>query len=176
MLQKNAKFPTRMVMVIFGVVCVIFAITFYKYIYLTGLKQGRLNWEKELLAKRDTVSSVHDTLWGLILDYRKKKGLGTLSTDSVLCNLAQRRANEVTINWSHNGFINNSDLLYIKYCPGCTQMGENLARGFNSSSEIFNAWINSKPHKNELDTYYTKGCLGISEGSNEYFVSLIMAR
>jgi uncharacterized protein YkwD len=143
-----------------------------KYLYAKGFQEGREARIKEMEEVRETASNVHTTLWTLINEYRQNKGLPVLEVNSLLCELAQKRSQEITSDWSHDKFKNNTPILYEKYCPGCYGMGENLAMGYFSSNQIFDAWIKSPTHKEILDTNYTKGCLGITENDGLFYVSL----
>jgi len=94
-------------------------------------------------------------LFNMINGYRKVSGMRMLSYNSQLCKCAYQRAVEVEGDWSHDGFYTNKCL---KQFPN---RGENLAKNFNSSNAILQAWLNSPTHKEILSNpAYTKGCVG----------------
>lgn len=94
-------------------------------------------------------------------------GLGNLTLNSKLNNAAQAKANDMASRdyWSHNTpegdapwvFISNADYDY-------KTAGENLAYGFDSSTEAVIGWMNSPGHKaNIMNTGYTEVGFGIAD-------------
>ena len=94
----------------------------------------------------------------------------SLKLDAKLTRAAQNKADDMAQRnyWSHitpSGqppwhFIEKADYSYVK-------VGENLAYGFNSSRDIVYAWMNSKPHKeNVLDRAYHDVGFGIANAKN----------
>jgi uncharacterized protein YkwD len=81
---------------------------------------------------------------------RAAYGLSTLSVDGRLNNASYNKCMDMFANqyWDHTSpsgltpwyFISQAGYTYI-------YAGENLAKGFNSSSEIINAWMNSPSHR-----------------------------
>ncbi len=99
---------------------------------------------------------------------RQENGAGALIINEKLDLAAEAKANNVfTENyWAHNSpsgktpwfFIKNSGYPYI-------YAGENLARGFNNSQEVVNAWMNSPSHReNMLSQRYTDVGFAIKKG------------
>lgn len=100
---------------------------------------------------------------------RQEHGLSALSLDSELSQAASSKASDMfTKNyWAHIapdgatpwGFIKNSGYEYL-------YAGENLARGFSSTSDVVNAWMASPSHRdNMLSSNYTDVGFAIATGS-----------
>lgn len=99
---------------------------------------------------------------------REKNGLGDLTINSKLVRSAQAKANAMLASdcWDHycpNGkspweFFDQYGYEYI-------YAGENLAEGFNSNEKVFNAWMNSKTHReNILRAEFTEIGIAIAYG------------
>lgn len=98
------------------------------------------------------------TIFNLVQEYRSKQGLPAMTIDPLLCKYASIRAEEIKTDWSHNGFLNKvSPQIYkeSKY----RKLGENLAKDFNSDQDMFQGWLNSPLHRENIDYPYTKTCL-----------------
>lgn len=81
----------------------------------------------------------------LVNEYRKANGLNELVWDESLASAAKTRAAEASICWSHtrpNGtnWYTVSDLV----------KGENLAKGYATAEETFNAWLASDGHRENI--------------------------
>lgn len=103
-------------------------------------------------------------------DQRFKEGVTTLTIDEQLNQAAQAKAEDmVTRNyWSHQTpegsepwtFILNTDYDYLK-------AGENLAFGFDSSTDTVKGWMTSETHrKNMLDENYQEVGFGLANSKN----------
>jgi uncharacterized protein YkwD len=101
---------------------------------------------------------------------RTANSMGTLSTNTLLIQAAQAKANDMVARnyWSHNTpdgqepwvFIDNAGYQY-------TAAGENLAYGFDSSADTITGWMNSPPHReNLLNTSYKDVGFGIANSAN----------
>lgn len=106
--------------------------------------------------------------------FRSKNGLGALSSDSILCSIAQSRANENAALGSldnHAGFDN-----YFKGQTEFKGMGENLhwATYSETATEIVeNGWAKSSGHReNMLNSKWQYGCGG---QAGTYFAFFIFA-
>ena len=103
-----------------------------------------MNWNPSLLEE--------------INKYRLTNGLKPLEVDSVLCDAANKRVEEIKTNWSHEGFS-------ASLCEKCNGLGENLARGFEKKENIVQAWIESLSHKKVILTEsFTHGCTVYDQG------------
>lgn len=102
-----------------------------------------------------------DGLLILINNYRKENNLPEIKINQKLCEFANIRAKEISTDFSHRDFLSKGRPIYSLYCPDCVQMGENLTRSFLDNQSLFNSWLNSKTHKENLDSPYNIGCLGV---------------
>jgi len=101
---------------------------------------------------------------------RLNNGQSSLKLNDKLDKAAQDKANDMVNKdyWSHNTpdgnapwvFITNNGYLYEK-------VGENLAYGFNTSSDVVSGWMNSPSHKaNLLDPDYVDVGFGFANSPN----------
>jgi hypothetical protein len=101
---------------------------------------------------------------------RSSNGKGTLALNQQLVNAAQAKANDMIARdyWSHNTpdgqepwvFIDNAGYKYLK-------AGENLAYGFDTSSNTVTGWMNSPSHQaNMLDGAFTEVGFGFANGAS----------
>jgi uncharacterized protein YkwD len=106
-----------------------------------------------------------NSLMVLIQDWRIQNGLKEYKESSLLCKIASLRLEEIKTDWSHDGFYKMAS-----YCGTmkCT-LGENLARGFASSKDTLNGWLNSPTHKKNLETKFEYTCL---ETDGNYVVQI----
>ncbi|HSE61827.1 MAG TPA: CAP domain-containing protein [Candidatus Saccharimonadales bacterium] len=98
---------------------------------------------------------------------RAQNGLGALTLNGKLNNGAQAKANDMIAKnyWSHNTpdgvepwvFFNNAGYKY-------SRAGENLAYGFDTSSQIEDAWMNSSGHRANVLGNFTEVGFGIANG------------
>ncbi|OGH11668.1 MAG: hypothetical protein A3B38_03050 [Candidatus Levybacteria bacterium RIFCSPLOWO2_01_FULL_36_13] len=94
-----------------------------------------------------------DELLILTNQRRQENGLPPLSLNSQLTSAAYNKANDMLSKnyWAHIApdgttpwyFIKNSGYSYI-------YAGENLARGYNSTSDVLNAWLASPTHRDNI--------------------------
>lgn len=100
---------------------------------------------------------------------RAKKGVGALTLDTKLCSAAQIRANELTRKFSHerpDGTSYDTALKEVN-ADRYSTWGENIAAGQESPQDVFNSWMNSKGHReNMLDPDYKKMGLGYVYNAN----------
>ncbi len=93
-------------------------------------------------------------------NYRKEHGLSTLNINSKICEIAAKRAVEVTKNFSHSGFesaVEGSGL-------GKTSYGENIASGPLSGVHFVEwSWDKSPGHKANMLGDWTDGCGGVND-------------
>ncbi len=119
-------------------------------------------------------------LIALVNSYRKANGLNELAGSQVLTSAAGTRALEATAKFSHTRPDGSKWVTVSPYASG-----ENLACGYNSAQEIFNAWVKSPTHNSVMlgDGFKAVGVgvfvkrtsvFGINMDS--YFVALEMGR
>lgn len=93
-----------------------------------------------------------DDVLSLLNKARKEAGLGELKMDNGnLKNAAKIRAKEITIDWAHerpdhDEWYTVFDEENVSY----TARGENLADGFDTVDSVFEAWMNSIAHRNNI--------------------------
>lgn len=83
-------------------------------------------------------TSTSDYLLRKVNEYRKSLGLYEVASDSNTCEFAAKRAQEVSVNFNHDGF---SNFPYPKY----SRVTENIAMDENYT-DVVNQWINSSVH------------------------------
>ncbi len=99
----------------------------------------------------------------LVNEHRATLGLAALTWDEDMREAAEIRAAEATLSWSHTrpdgeSWYTVSDLV----------KGENLAKGYDSAEDVFEAWMDSDGHRKniewELATTIYVSCFEISTG------------
>lgn len=101
---------------------------------------------------------------------RAANGQAALSLNSKLTNAAQAKANDMTARnyWSHNTPEGNPPWVFVD-AEGYSYLkaGENLAYGFNTSSDTITGWMNSAGHRaNMLDSGFTEVGFGFANSAN----------
>lgn len=107
-------------------------------------------------------------LISLTNEYRQQKSLGTLKVNDELTKAAQSKADHMAKNsyFGHTSpdgrrftsWIINADYDYL-------YAGENLAVLFNSSESVFNAWLKSEKHRQNIaKSRFQEIGIGIAEG------------
>lgn len=105
---------------------------------------------------------------------RNAAGLGSLSLDGTLCQIAADRAPELAQSWSHTR-PDGTDVRVIANAYGYSyrKIGENLAKGYSTSEKTVNAWMNSASHKQNIMGAYTRtGIAIVNVGGRNYIVQL----
>jgi len=101
---------------------------------------------------------------------RTGNSLGTLSLNNELDQAAQAKANDMVAQdyWSHNNPEGKTPWQFIQDAGYSYQTaGENLAYGFDTSSDTVTAWMNSPEHRaNILNTTYVDVGFGIANSEN----------
>jgi|Napbiome12C3dose_1001474.scaffolds.fasta_scaffold00077_7 uncharacterized protein YkwD len=92
-----------------------------------------------------------------INQFRQSKGLAALSSDQLVCSFARLRAQEISTDFSHNGFYNRIKTKTLPY-PAYTLVTENLAR-VPGTQDVVNMWINSPSHQANLLKNTRFGCV-----------------
>ena len=77
---------------------------------------------------------------------RSGRGLGTLAATEALGKAADRRCQEIIKSFSHTGWTNALRAYGVTY----NIAGENIAAGQTSVNSVFNAWMNSTGHRNNI--------------------------
>lgn len=106
---------------------------------------------------------------GLSNQQRTSRGLAALGTNAKLNNAAMAKAQDM-INrnyWSHYAPDGTSPWYFITQAGySYATAGENLAKDFNTSAGVVNAWMNSPAHRdNILNTTYTETGVAVLNGT-----------
>lgn len=107
----------------------------------------------------------------LVNEAREKSGMKALTYDTALEKCAAVRASEIKVLFSHtrpNGLSCFTVLDENGY--DYSHAGENIAYGQKDAHEVFNAWMNSQGHReNILSPSYTKIGMGLNDGGTLYW-------
>ena len=133
--------------------------------------------EQTTREEKSTMPAKVADIVGTINNYRITKDLKPLKLSDFLCEIAEIRAEEASVNWSHtrpNGqkidsLLSGSNIYW-------TILGENLARRKNAPAEaIVNAWLSSDSHRKNLLNPRYKFC-EIAEYQNDEicYISLVL--
>ena len=99
-------------------------------------------------------------------EMRRKEGLPALSWSDSLANCAVVRAEESSLLWSHTR-PDGSDWWTVN---SSIMFGENLGKGYDTSSQIVDAWMNSQSHKENVMDPELKTCgIAIYEQNGVYY-------
>lgn len=103
-------------------------------------------------------------IFNLINQERVNNGLNELSYANDLQWLANERAKEIIIDFSHDGLINRYGYTY----------GENCGKGYSSPQQMMNGWMNSSGHRGAIlrETYVrmVTSCYFDSDTNTLYWV------
>lgn len=108
-------------------------------------------------------------LLGATNSQRAANGVGALALNSLLNQAAQAKANDMVARnyWSHNTPDGNPPWVFIDATGySYKKAGENLAYGFDTSSDAVVGWMNSPSHKaNMLDGAFDQVGFGIANSA-----------
>jgi hypothetical protein len=100
---------------------------------------------------------------------RQNNGLGALTDNSQLDQAAANKAADMFSKdyWAHNAPDGTTPWTFIKGAGyNYIYAGENLARGFNSASDVITAWMNSPEHRqNVLSPNYQNVGFAVATGN-----------
>ena len=97
-------------------------------------------------------------LLGKVNEYRTSLGLSAAVSDSNTCNFAKKRVQEITVNFSHDGF---KDYPY----PSFSKVTENIAQN-SDYKQVVEWWINSPVHAENMRADTPFICI---ETSGDYY-------
>lgn len=86
----------------------------------------------------------------LVNQARRENGLNELYMDYTLVEVANVRSEEATRNWSHTRPDGSSYATVFTQYNVFGTVGENLAYGQKTPEAVFNAWMNSPSHKDNI--------------------------
>ena len=106
-------------------------------------------------------------VYQLVNQERTKRGLNPLTLSPELNQIADERAEEISTDFSHNGFQSYKDEISASF--GTYIIGENIAYGAQSAADVMYSWMTSSGHKaNILDNRYSNIGIGIYQTSEGY--------
>lgn len=94
----------------------------------------------------DGIAPEFKELLDIVNEERIRNGLSELAWSDRLCEAAMIRAKEASVSWSHT---RPDDTPYYTVDPEVVY-GENLAFGYVTPQEVFDAWMESESHKDNL--------------------------
>ena len=130
-------------------------------------KSQEVSQTQNLLAESNTsdLGDVSTFLLNQVNEYRKQNGLGSIVSDQYTCQLAAIRVQEVSSNFSHDGFnsrISSSTLPY----PDYSYVNENIAQN-SDMTRVVDSWIASPPHAENMRQNIQYACI---RNAGEYYV------
>jgi hypothetical protein len=99
-----------------------------------------------------------DVLWETVNDWKVSQKTKPYVLNDSLCEIADKRLRETSVDWSHNKFYDVTDEIYKK-TDEFTGLGENLARNFQTETSVLTGWLNSPGHRRNLEANYTDSCI-----------------
>lgn len=91
--------------------------------------------------------------------FRLANNLSDLGENLLACDFAEKRLGQMYKGFSHDLFYDQTDSI-LATTDGLKLIGENLYSGpVVDSNYIFNLWIKSKTHRNNLEKEYTHDCV-----------------
>lgn len=127
-------------------------------------------------APRQSVSQYEERVAELVNIERQKNGLGPLTLDSAISNVARIKSKDMSDNnyFAHQSptYGSAADMLRqhgIRY----SAWGENIAAGQNTPESVVRAWMNSEGHKaNILSPHFSKIGVGYINNGRPYWTQM----
>lgn len=122
-------------------------------------------------SEAEQLNSINDTkleaqIMTLVNSHRESLGLDLLSFNGVAYTYANDH-NDYMISKgsiSHDNF--NIRASKISSEADAKEVGENVAKDYLSAQDVFDGWINSKPHKENIENDFTHTAISVKEDSN----------
>lgn len=108
--------------------------------------------------QHEIMTTIEEHIFNQVNNFRRSNGLPILDVNRTVCRFAHARAEEITGNFTHDGFqnrIKNNSLPYGTY----SLVVENLAVESNSLS-VVSRWITSIGHEKNMLQNIRFGCIG----------------
>ena len=106
-------------------------------------------------------------VYQLVNQERTKRGLNPLTLSPELNRIADERAEEISTDFSHDGFDAYKD--DIRAIFGNVYIGENAGKQAGNASAAMDSWMNSSGHRaNILDTDYNNIGIGVYQSASGY--------
>lgn len=105
----------------------------------------------EITESKMTYSPIENEILNLINEYRKEKGLTTLSRLNLISSVAKTHTSYMVEvgKVNHDNFpIRHEQLVHNALA---ISVGENVAYGYSSSESVVKAWLNSPGHKKIIE-------------------------
>lgn len=169
--KSRKKYPALTPLVVIFVICYV--------VFSLGYNLGQRDSSGKKAEANDSVAPVHILrvsdidvyeLWSLTNKTRLQNGLSELSLSPLLNKSAAAKCHDMAVKkyWDHQDpsgrqpwhFITEAGINY-------NNAGENLADNFDSAQAVFNGWMNSKEHKdNILDSDFGRVGFSVCEATN----------
>ena len=112
----------------------------------------------------------------LINKHRKTKGLSPLQNNFVIASIARDHTMNMAtkrVAFGHGGFAARAKYIRAKI-NGVTAVAENVAYGSQTAAEVVNGWLNSPPHKKNIEGNYRLTGIGVARDvkSRLYFTQI----
>lgn len=147
---------------------------FKKILLITLLFIAVLIWAIAITSSTQKVEEVprsepitEKTLMSLIQDWRYDNYLSPYTKLDSVCRYANLRLTEIKKNFSHDGFYDKTNYP----CENC-RLGENLAHGYGSPTDVLNAWLKSASHAANLKDDFKYSCI---RTDGEYTVHIFVS-
>ncbi len=151
---------------------------FIRTLLVTGII-FMMSCSTENLSETEQINIVNDTkleaqIMTLVNSHRESLGLTILNFNEVAYTYANNH-NEYMIskgNISHDNF--NTRASKISSEANAKEVGENVAKDYLSAQDVFNGWINSTAHKENIENDFTHSAISVKEDSNGnlYFIQI----
>ena len=99
-----------------------------------------------------------DILWERVNQWKISQNEKPYVLNDFLCEIAEKRLRETSVDWSHNNFENITNEIYESR-DDFSGLAENLARNYTSETGVLNGWLNSPSHRHALEANYTDSCI-----------------
>lgn len=122
------------------------------------------------ITENKSTDELSKEVFDLVNAYRIANGKTALKADSTLDDVAMKRAEELSRNYSHMRPDGTKCFtLYKQNGYYYSAAGENIAFGQTSASDVFYTWINSQRHRNNMLGDYDEMGVGVYEANGVYY-------
>lgn len=131
---------------------------------LTSCSKEETSTEISLLT--ENVISLEIELASLVNEHRSALGMSEFQLNTVAYNVANEH-NDYMIaqgKLSHDNFENRASKIYSG--TEAKEVGENVGKNFQSAQEALNWWLNSEPHRINLESDFTHTAISIKKDSS----------
>jgi uncharacterized protein YkwD len=130
-----------------------------------------------IIVKEYTYSPIELETMTIINDYRKSIGLNALEIINHVSYKSEEHDHYMIANnvVNHDAFVERSD--NIIQALGALKVSENVAYNYNSAQGVFDAWMNSPSHKQNIIGNFTHFGLAIKENpvnGRKYYTNIFV--